>query len=291
MSQKLHFSSCLSDEIINEILNISPGTKRAINKLESAIFSFKNNSSSETFENLFSKDIDVSKRYFRIYTLPLLETCNLLSEKRFNEALLWSKINLSFCLNLRFLDNVIDDDVEAGDNKYTVKLSNLKKADNYLTYALKLLYENGFDWQDENVNVYNQFYEYERESYLGHFYEFDTLWRRVSPLCILMETYLKDRIVDKNFINGFQKYLSCLLITADMDDFFEDFRNKKKTPVTKFILENKTDDFKQLFMSQRRIEELCKIVIWNIDNLINGFQERNKCMTIVLNKLKIKYTF
>ncbi|MBN8568410.1 MAG: NAD(P)-binding protein [Ignavibacteria bacterium] len=46
-----------------------------------------------------------------------------------------------------------------------------------------------------------------------------------------------------------------------------------------------------LELGPMRIEELCKIVVWNIDKLINGFQERNKCMTIVLNKLKTKYTF
>lgn len=172
-------------------------------------------------------DCEKAQLYFHLYTVPVLEAARLLTKHRHNLAIQWGAIQLCLGLHLRYIDCVIDGDLPALDGAEL-----LRRATGYLAQAHKLLQEGGHAWTPRQAAVYSQFTEYEREARLGHFHDFNTLWRRVSPIGIVGETYLQSMISAPSFHSNFRNYLGWTLLHCDCNDVLDDLAAKRQTPVT-----------------------------------------------------------
>ena len=168
-----------------------------------------------------------ARLYFHLYTIPLLEAAGLFDDEQWESAVFWGAVQLCFGLHLRYADYVMDGDRV---NRSLPQLT--KQAHGYLARAQSLLWSRGYSWMPEQSAIYTQYIDYECEVEQGYFPDFTSLWRRVSPLCIVGETYLASSIRAPEFRWSYRNFLSWSLIHADCDDVLEDLAARRKTPVT-----------------------------------------------------------
>lgn len=175
------------------------------------------------------EDRGIARRVFYSYTLPLLEGAGLCSPKQQKNAIFWGTIHLCLGLHLRYADYIIDNDKI---DKSPLSIS--EKSYLYLLLAQMLLSQKGYLWGEEQLAMYRQYFDYENEINCDQFHDFGSLWRRVSPLLVICESYLKSswQIIDLNFY--YKRYLSCFLLKEDCIDIIKDI-NFQKTPVTSLI--------------------------------------------------------
>jgi hypothetical protein len=165
--------------------------------------------------------------YFHLYTVPLLESAGLLEDDRWQEAVFWGAVQLCLGLHIRYADYIMDGD------KVCASIPRLtKQAHGYLARAQSLLWSKGHAWSPEQTAIYGQYIDYECELEAGCFHDFSSLWRRVSPLCVVGETYLSSSMGSLEFRWNYRKFLAWSLIHADCDDVLEDLAANRKTPVT-----------------------------------------------------------
>lgn len=165
--------------------------------------------------------------YFHLYTIPVLESAGLLEDERWQEAVFWGAVQLCLGLHIRYADYIMDGDkVDASIPRLT------KQAHGYLARARSLLWSRGYAWTPDQTAVYAQFVDYECELEEGCFHDFSALWRRVSPLCVVGETYLASSMRSSEFRWNYRRFLGWSLIHADCDDALEDLAANRKTPVT-----------------------------------------------------------
>lgn len=210
--------------------------------------------------------------YFLLYTLPVLEISGLLESGKSADRDLWARVQTMMGVHLRYLDNVIDADVERN-----VAIMHLLSSHRLLSEAKNLLIDRDLQWRPCQDDIYGQFLAFECENQSGFNHDFDSLWRRVSPLCVVPETYLSSTIPDELRLT-YKDYLAWSLIQADCDDSLKDLRAACNTPVTRALRASTTGVYldwqssaeviKQIkSFLQRRFEVLTKMTsnypVWN----------------------------
>ncbi|MCC3436631.1 MAG: hypothetical protein EAZ39_27425 [Oscillatoriales cyanobacterium] len=173
------------------------------------------------------EDRETAQQYFYLHTLPMLEGLGLLEQQE--NAIFWGTVQLCLDLHLRYVDYIIDDD--------KIDISRLlitQKSYDYLFRAQMLLNQRGYLWRSEQIAIYTQYFDYEKEVNSDRFHDFGSLWRRVSPLFVISGSYLKscNQIVDFDFY--YKRYISYLLLKADCLDIIKDIY-KQKTPITNLV--------------------------------------------------------
>lgn len=173
---------------------------------------------------------EIVRRYFVLYTVPVLEMSDLLKDKS-DELTLWGFVQTQLGIDIRYADNVVDGD--SGSDTAAVLLASHR----LLTSAKRLLSEHGFSWGCDQDDVYGQYLAFETENQKGFHHDFDSLWRRVSPLCVVTETYLCD-VITKKLASTYKRYLAWSLLQADCDDSLKDLAANVNTPVTRALLQS-----------------------------------------------------
>jgi len=182
-----------------------------------------NNRLDKSFPHLLKNDFDLtkSKIYLFRYTLTLLEVADLLNEKRWKEMLFWATVQLRIGMHLRYLDYILDN-----DRSELSKVELFSRSQAYFLQMHKSLRSQGYLWQNEQDAIYGQFIEIEREIQNNYSISFALLWRRVSPLCVVPETYLKSQVTTVSY-KLYKDYLSLSLLYADYQDFLCDILSSK----------------------------------------------------------------
>jgi hypothetical protein len=170
-------------------------------------------------------DSEKAELYLHLYTLPVLEAADLLKDERHDEAVKWGKAQLDLCLHIRYLDDVLD-----GDCTRLSVAETLRRSHAYLRHAHALFASTGASWDEGDEAVYLQFLLYEDEAACGAVLDFDTMWRRVSPLCIVAETRLRD-LMPLEFGREYRAFLAWSLAHADCADALEDLKRGRETVV------------------------------------------------------------
>jgi len=173
------------------------------------------------------EDQKTAQRYFYFYTLPMLEGLGVLEQQE--NAIFWGTVQLCLDLHLRYVDYIIDND--------KIDISRLlitQKSYDYLFRSQMLLNQKGYLWGSDQMAIYTQYFDYEKEANTDMFHDFGSLWRRVSPLFIVSGSYLKlsGQIVDFDFY--YKRYISSWLLKADCSDIIKDI-HKQKTPITHLV--------------------------------------------------------
>jgi hypothetical protein len=180
------------------------------------------------------EDPRLVRRYLYLYTLPMLEAAGLLSNE-YSVARFWATVQLCLSLHLRTVDYILDSD---RDNEKIV--DHTRRAHRYLAHAQDLLQQKGLAWGPSQTALYAQFYEYEVEVHNGFFHDFSSTWRRVSPLCVVPETYLASRLSIAGLTQSYRCFLSWSLLHADCNDVLKDLKSGCVTPVTRLVQEKIT---------------------------------------------------
>ena len=165
----------------------------------------------------------LARRYFLLYAVPVIDAAHVL-DGRSDTAALQIAAHLCFGLHIRFCDYVLD-----GDGQETLRSTALALA--YATHAIALLARSGVPPGREIAAVLLQYFDYEEEALRGYNHDASSLWRRVSPLCVVPETVLR-RFPARE---AYRRFLSWSLVAADCDDFLEDLRANRATPVTRAL--------------------------------------------------------
>lgn len=216
--------------------------------LEQAVF--ERLSAPSQLATLEGEEREKGRLYFHLYTIPLLESAGLLEDERWQEAVFWGTVQLCLGLHIRYADYIMDgDQVDASIPRLT------KQAHGYLARAQSLLWSKGYAWAPEQTAIYAQFIDYECELEEGCFHDFSSLWRRVSPLCVVGETYLSSSMTSE-FRWNYRKFLAWSLIHADCDDVLEDLAAHRKTPVTILAREQITNHSSDLAATAEVIRRL-----------------------------------
>ena len=187
------------------------------------------------------EDPRLVRRYLYLYTIPMLEAAGLLSGPSHATAVMWATVHLCLSLHLRHIDHVLDSDRDAGHI-----LDHARQSHRYLAHAQDLLQQNHLEWGPAQTAMYSQFYDYEMEVREGYFHDFSSLWRRVSPLCVVPETYLAADFASSGFRQFYRSFVSWSLLQADCDDLLKDLRNQCLTPVTRLVRERATGVFQDM---------------------------------------------
>ena len=174
--------------------------------------------------------------YFRLYIIPMLECAGLLTANRVDTAVLWGKVQFSMGMHIRYLDKVIDADTQR-NHYHDVQLAHY-----YLLSALNTIGTVGQVWNTQAQAIYCQYLHYESEIRVGYRHSFASLWRRVSPLCVVPEQYLAERVAPLDAY-WFRHYLSWSLVYADCADVFDDMQNHTTTPISRLLREAWTNTY------------------------------------------------
>ena len=178
-----------------------------------------------------SYDDEKAQLYFRLYTVPVLEYAGLLQPNRRDEAIRWGIIQCALGMHIRYIDKVIDGDTPA-DHFHEVQCAHY-----YLLAAISFLGECGCHWNHAAQAIYSQFLQYESELRAGYRHSYGSLWRRVSPLCVVPTVYASVYHNVTHQDQWFRDYLSWSLLRADCDDVFSDLHSHTKTPVAHLLQE------------------------------------------------------
>lgn len=177
-----------------------------------------------------SPDLDSIRRYYRRYTIPVLEATGYLDGGDATEAATWGAIQLMLSLHLRHLDYVVDGQVSG----VAVALE-VRQAQSYLDSAQALLRQHSSGWTGRHAALYRQFLDYEVESREAELHDVSTLWRRASTLCMVLELELAHRVRDPRLIGAYRRYLSTSLLYGDCFDAWKDLVSGPPTPVTHLL--------------------------------------------------------
>jgi len=219
MTLSSHFSSGVSDPFLDSL-------KIRLNRCSASTERVEENLSLPVEE-----DPRLVRRYLYLYTIPLLEAAGILNDDH-QTATWWASVQVCLSLHLRSIDNILDEDRINGKI-----IDHARKAHLYLAHAQSLLHEKGRFWGSPQAVLYAQFYEYEIEVRDGMFHDFSSLWRRVSPLCVIPETYLGAQFATAGLAQCYRSFLSWSLLHADCDDVLKDLRCGCTTPVTRLVQE------------------------------------------------------
>lgn len=167
----------------------------------------------------------ITLRYFTLYTVPLLDAGGFLLDppSRPTEV---AAAHLALGLHIRYSDYVVDGDRPAkviGDSRSAMR---------NLLHAQALLGAAGEPWTDVQSAVLIQYLDYESEVAAGFRHDIASLWRRVSPLCVVGDTVLR---WPQEPSATYRHFLAWSLMYADCDDFLQDMRAGRWTPVTRLI--------------------------------------------------------
>lgn len=187
-------------------------------------------------------DREKAQLYFRLYTVPVLEYAGLLNPYHEAEAIRWGKIQLLMGLHIRYIDKVIDGDAS------TLHFHEVQLAHYYLLAAITLLGRCGHTWNHVAQAIYGQYLQYEAEVRAGHRHSYGSLWRRVSPLCVVPAEYVSSPDGAAPFV-WFREYLSWSLLRADCDDALKDLHHGVATPVACLLREAWTNSYHDAFVA------------------------------------------
>lgn len=176
------------------------------------------------------EDPQLVRRYLYLYTLPVLEGARLLNGSM-DECDVWATVSVCLSLNLRHLDYVLD-----ADQSSESVPGDIRQAHSLLAGAHEILRIHGVEWGPAQSALYGQFLEYEMEVQQGYFHDLSSLWRRVSPMCVLPETYLA-KYLSPGFLRQYRTFLSWSLLQSDCDHALKDMTRQCHTPVTKLLHE------------------------------------------------------
>lgn len=202
------------DSLMASVTEIWPQVGRLSNSIESKLKEY---------------DLSIVRPYLLLYTLPVLEISGLLDSAKSEDQDLWASVQTMMGVHLRYLDNVIDADVERN-----VAIGHFLSSHQLLSEVRSILIDRGLQWRPCQDDIYGQFLAFECENHAGFNHDFDSLWRRVSPLCVVPETYLSSAIPDELRL-AYKDYLAWSLIHADCDDSLKDLRAACNTPVTRAL--------------------------------------------------------
>ncbi|GCL59832.1 hypothetical protein [Microcystis aeruginosa] len=223
------------------------------------------------------EDQKTAQIYFYLYTLPVLEGLGILKDQE--NSIFWGAVQLCLDLHLRYVDYIIDD-----DKIDKSRLLITQKSYNYLLKVQILLNQNGYVWTSEQMAIYMQYFDYEDEVNTGHFHDFGSLWRRVSPLFIISGSYLKSsyQIVDFDFY--YKRYISCSLLKADCADIIKDI-NKQKTPITSLLYDYDGQIDKNVMLMANIINSLESKINQNLTHIKNYIVDELPIWTIIIKIL------
>jgi hypothetical protein len=174
-------------------------------------------------------DEAIVRRYLLLYTLPVLEIGRLFDGPS-ADAIEWATIQTRLGLHLRHLDDVLDGDCTKEAIPKTSFIANA-----LLDEVKRALTARGLSWDREQDDIHAQLLAFEAENHAGFIHDFDSLWRRVSPLCVLTETHLKPKGERQRLVVSYREYLAWSLLHADCDDALHDVRDGTPTPVTRLL--------------------------------------------------------
>lgn len=174
-------------------------------------------------------DEAIVRRYLLLYTLPVLEIGQLL-DGPLADALEWATIQTRLGLHLRHLDDVLDGDCTKEALPNTSFIANA-----ILDDVKRSLTDRELSWDRQQDDVHAQLLAFETENHAGFIHDFDSLWRRVSPLCVLTETHLRPTGQRQRLVFSYREYLAWSLLHADCDDALSDVRDGSPTPVTRLL--------------------------------------------------------
>jgi hypothetical protein len=218
------------------------------------------------------KDIRLSLVYLINFSLPVLECLGLLDKNSIDDAVYWGTIQLNFGLYLRYVDYSIDNDYNQQSS-----LSQTLYTYAYLNNAIELLANRGNVWSTKHREMFMHHLYYEHNiASDNHNMSRDDVWKRVSPLCIIISTWNHtDENLGEANLKLYELYLTCALLSSDCDDAIEDFYHKRRTFITEHIKKSMRDNY----MSAT---ELQKIVLqWRI--------EIESQYSIILNTIENNY--
>ncbi len=175
-------------------------------------------------------DSGMGARYYRFYTIPVLDGLGLLgSEGSVREAAFWGSVQLSLGLHIRFMDYLLDrDDVDLGGGAVA------ERAAAFLRFAQERIAERQLSWGDDQWRVYRQYFGFHDEVGDGYVHGGRSLWRRVSPLCVVPETYLRGRL-GAAFDVQWHRYLAWCLLLGDYHHWSVDYRAGRSSAVTDLL--------------------------------------------------------
>jgi len=236
----------------------------------------------ELFSN--EQDRQIAQLYFYFYTVPLLESAGLLVLEQWTNAIFWSAVHLCLCLHLRYVDYAIDKDPSQ------LSIYQLtKRATKYLMYAQMLVESKQHCWSSDQVAIYMQYLNYETELLDGHKHDYYTLWRRVSPLCIVGETYLKDSIQSDNFVQAYRRFVSWSLLHADCQDAIIDLAAQRITPITTLLQEQSTNTHLDSAVYASVLEKVKAFLKVQNDRLIFSLGSSNPIWSAVIHAIDAMY--
>lgn len=255
---------------------------KEIARLEDAIFSYRTQHLNE--ESFLKSDRQLARIYFYLYTIPLLESAGLLAKGCFDKAIFWSRVHLLLCLYTRYTDYIIDRD---STGYQTPQI--LKRAFGYLVEAQDLLKNRGRAWSVNQSAIMVQLFEYEHEVSGGYVHDFSSLWRRVSPLCVLGETYLASTIHVTNFKWLYRWFLSWSLLQSDCDDIFEDLLANRTTPVTILVNEHRAGVHSDILASADTINRIKLFLDKQSRNIVSNISSSCPMWLIIINHMNAIY--
>lgn len=185
-----------------------------------------------------SQDFAIARRYFYFYTVPLLDIAGLLQQSNLEQGVFWGTAQLCLGLHLRYIDYVIDQDIEGAS-----RLAALRRSYLYLAHVQELLHRRSLPWSAEARALYMQFLDYESDVQRGYMHDLGTIWRRVSPLCVVGECYLQEMMHDSQVLRYYRLFLGWSLVQADCDDVLKDLTANRETPVTRLVQEQNSATF------------------------------------------------
>lgn len=171
-------------------------------------------------------------RYYRYYTVPLLDGLDLMKEEKLDDACFWGTVQVCLGLHLRFVDYLVDGDKAIVNNP---RIAGSAAA--YLYTAQRKLAERSIKWGPEQWVHYQQCFSFEAEVAAGYMHGPMSLWRRVSPLCVLGRTYCFAQLGNQ-FVDCYEKFLGWCLLVGDYHDWLKDLAANRRTNVTGFMLQS-----------------------------------------------------
>jgi hypothetical protein len=226
-------------------------------------------------------DIRMSLVYVMHYALPILECMGLLQEDTIEDAVYWGIIQLSFGLYLRYIDYTIDAD--------TIDQSAINQtfyAHAYLNNAIEKLAQRGHGWTALQRELFMYHLDYERRliSHAHNMIKTD-VWHRVSPLCIVLTTWMNyHNISCDDCMSWYKIFLTCALLSSDCDDAIEDFYHKRRTLITEQIQRSIIGNYLSATEIQKLIVLLRSDIAHDYAKLVYAVQQKYPVWHVIVKK-------
>jgi hypothetical protein len=254
MAPNSHFSSSVGDPFIDSL-------RQRLERMAIAVMHLEENIVLPVRE-----DPRLVRKYLYLYTLPILEIAGLLGAEP-SKLGLWANVHMSLSLHLRAIDYVLDGDSDRGH-----VTDQARRAYLYLSHAQDLVRQEGLCWGPSQANLYSQFYDYEVEARDGFFHDLSSSWRRVSPLCVVPETYLVSEI-PAALSQRYRWFLGWSLFQADCDDVVKDLTSGCSTPVTQLVREKITGVFGDMAASADVLAKIKAVLLAEYRSLYSAIED------------------